>query len=184
MSAAAVNRPSLKLALAALASLALLLAVPAGKARADGPRTPFVVARGTSLYGLPWRIRMGIEPSRQVILRFTIGDDECGCGYFSSFPLPVPAAFTFQANSGSGIDAFPEADTSGYAGFRVKRLVATMSDGSALEVDTQVAPPGLRKRFPWLRGLRFFDLFYPQEVEPTAISAYGRDGHLLERQPA
>jgi hypothetical protein len=58
-----------------------------------------------------------------------------------------------------------------------------MNDGSSLEIETQKAPAGLRERFPWLRGLVFFDQFYPADVEPESISAYGRDGRLLSRQP-
>ena len=174
----------------ATALLALTLIGPA-LAAADGPRTPFVVARGKSLYGVPWRIKMGEEPSygkglpRYANLIFSIGTpNERNEGYGSSFPLPVPRAFTFSANSGSEVDAFPEADTSGFASRRVVKLVATMSDGPPLTFETQLAPTALSNRFHWLRRVRFFDQFYPAEIEPTEISAYDRAGRLLDRQPA
>jgi hypothetical protein len=63
-------------------------------------------------------------------------------------------------------------------------LVATMSEGPPLTFETQLAPAALRKRFHWLRGVRFFDQFYPAGIEPTEISAYDRAGQLLDRQPA
>jgi hypothetical protein len=175
----------------AAALLALTLIGP-GTAAGDGPHTPYVVARGKSLYGVPWRIRMGEEPSygkgspRYADLFFSIGKhgESNGAGYFSSFPLPLPRAFTFHANSGSDLDAFPESDTSGFAGRRVAKLVATMSVGPPLTFETQLASASLSKRFHWLRRVRFFDQFYPAEVEPTEISAYTRAGRLLDRQPA
>jgi hypothetical protein len=173
--------------------LALLL--PA-VATADGPRTPFVVAHGKSLYGVAWRIRMGEETHRLVTpegrlgpkireatLWFSIGDPpESGAGYFSSFSLPIPRGFVFHANQGSDVDDFPESDTSGFANRRVAKLVATMSDGSSLTFETQVPPKRLSNRHHWLRRLRFFDQFYPADIEPTSISAYDRAGELLERQ--
>jgi hypothetical protein len=183
----------IKRAAALAGALALLL--PA-TTTADGPRTPFVVAHGKSLYGVPWRIRMGEEahrlppsagnPGREVrtaTLWFSIGDpSENESGYFSSFPIPILRSFVFHANRGSGVDDFPESDTSGYANRRVERLVATMSDGSSLTFETQVPPERLSDRHHWLRRLRFFDQFYPADIEPTSIAAYDRAGDLLERQ--
>jgi hypothetical protein len=176
---------------------ALVLALAAA-AIADGPRTPFVVAHGKSLYGVQWRVRMGEEASRligpdgepgrrarQATLWFSIGDpSESEAGYFSSFPLPVPRSFVFHANKGSEVDEFPESDASGYANRRVAKLVASMSDGTSLTFATQLPPKRLSDRRHWLRRLRFFDQFYPAEVEPVSIAAYDRAGNLLERQPA
>jgi hypothetical protein len=176
---------------AAAAFLALALSGP-GMAAADGLHTPYLVARGKSLYDVPWRIKMGEEPSygkglpRHATLYFSLGRraEENEAGYYSSFPLPISRAFVFHANSGSDIDSFPESDTSGYASWRAVKMVATMSEGPSLTFETQVAPIALRKRFPWLRSLRFFDQFYPAGIEPTEISAYDRAGRLLDRQPA
>lgn len=176
--------------LAALLALATALG-GAAPAAADGPSTPFLVAHGTSPHGMPWRIRMGEErfggpQPVQATLWFSLGrPGECEeCGYFSTFPLPVPRSYAFHFVPGSDLGTHSEADVSGTAGTRVARLVATMSDGSALEIETQLAPSALRDRFRWLRRLRFFDAFFPEGSEPVAISAYGRDGHLLDRQPA
>ncbi len=171
--------------------IALLLFGP-GTATADGPRTPYVVAKGKSLYGLPWRIRMGEEPAygnglpRYANLYFSLGKrgESNEAGSFSSFPLPIPRTFTFHATSGSDIDSFPESDTSGFANRRAVKLVATMSEGPPLTFETQLAPTSLSNRFRWLRRVRFFDQFYPAGIELTEISAYTRAGRLLDRQPA
>lgn len=110
-------------------------------------------------------------------------DERNGFGYSSGMSLPIPHAFIFHATSGDGVYPELEGDVSGIARPRAVRLVAKMSDGSRIEIETQRPPTKLRQRFPWLRGLTFFDQFYPADVEPLAITAYGRDGRLLSRQP-
>ncbi len=174
------------------ALLALVLFGGPGTAAADGPKTPYVVAKGKSLYGVPWRIRMGEEPSygrglpRYANLYFSLGrpSEKNEAGLYSSFPLPLSPAFVFHATSGSDIDSFPESDSCGFASRRAVKLIATMSDGTSLTFETQLAPTALSNRFHWLRRVRFFDQFYPAGVEPTEISAYDRGGRLLDRQPA
>jgi hypothetical protein len=175
----------------AIAGLALFSAPAGSSACACGPSARFVVAKGTSPNGAPWRIKADEEKGtrfspRNALLEFSTGspDEYNGAGYFSSFGLPIPRGFVFHANSGSGVYPELEGDVSGYARPRAVRLVAKMSAGPPIEIETQRAPERLRERFPWLRGLVFFDQFYAAEIEPVAITAYGRDGRVLSRQPA
>jgi hypothetical protein len=173
----------------ALACIAVLArAWSATPARADGPRTPFVVARGHSLHGVPWQVRFGEErghPDRATFL-FSIGDAaerrHNESGFYSSIPLPLPPAFPFAATFGSGLDRFPEADMSGTTGPRVASLVLKMADGSNYEAELLRAPERLLGRFPALARFRFFDLFFPESAEPVLISAYARGGVLLKRE--
>jgi hypothetical protein len=169
--------------------LAATVLMTAG-ARADGPRTRSVVARGSSLYGAPWQIRFGEErgyggePDYATFL-FTVGDkaerDECGgCGFYSSIPLPLPRRFTFDGTFGSEFDRYPEGDIAGTAGPLVARLTVKMADGSEIEAELQRAPKRLLAHHPRLGRFRFFDLFFPITSEPASISAYGRQGKLLE----
>jgi hypothetical protein len=165
------------------------MAAPAAKARADGPRTPFVVVRGHSLFGAPWRIRFGEErgygrePDYATFL-FSVGDSterkEHDGGFYASIPLPLPRVFTFDAIFGSEFDGFAEADLAGTAGPRVARIAVKMSDGSALEADLLRAPSRLLERHPRLSRFRFFDLFFPIDDEPVSVSAYDHAGKLLE----
>jgi hypothetical protein len=168
-----------------------LLLAPAGSSACGcGPNARFVVAHGTSPNGAPWQIKADQRPAstyspRSVEFEFISGDpdERNGFGYSSSMTLPIPPAFVFHATSGSGVYPEKEGDVSGIARPRAARLVAKMSDGSTIEIETKQPPAKLRQRFPWLRGLVFFDQFYPPDIEPLAITAYGRDGHLLSRQP-
>jgi len=111
---------------------------------------------------------------------FSVGEGEGG-GYFTSLPRPVPRAFVLTASGGSGLDEFPEADLSGIAAGRVARLEVKMADGQVLETEPARAPDRFRGRFPWLRGLRFYDVFFPDSQEPAEITALDRHGRVLER---
>jgi hypothetical protein len=167
------------------------LALPVPGARADGPRTPFVVARGHSLFGAPWRVRFGEEqrdgpePDYATFL-FSVGTstevDEYEGGYYSSIPVPLRRSFTFDAIFGSDFDRFTEADLAGTAGSQVARLVVKMADGSTPEAELLPAPARLVKSHPRLSRFRFFDLFFPAAAEPVSISVYNRAGKLLQRR--
>jgi hypothetical protein len=176
-----------------LAVLVLAATVwPATGARADGPRTRTVVARGNSLYGAPWQIRFGEEPGYggepdYATFRFMVGDkaerEECdGCGFYSSIPLPLPRNFTFDGILGGEFDRYPEGDMAGTAGPLVSRLAMKMADGSEVEAELLRAPSRVLARYPRLVRFRFFDLFYPDTAEPVSITAYGRNGNLLEKR--
>jgi hypothetical protein len=174
-----------------LVGLILALALPATAARADGPRTPIGVAHGHSLYGAPWSIRCGEEPRigaepDYLTCLFTIGSEaeraENGGGYYSSIPLPLSRAFTFDGIFGGDFDSFPESDFSGTAGPLVARLALKMVDGSVLEAEPIRAPSRVLAHHPRLGRFRFFDLFFPDTADPVSISAYGRKGRLLEKR--
>jgi len=179
--------------LTALVGLILALALPATAARADGPRTPIAVAHGHSLYGAPWSIRCGEEPRSRpepdyLTCLFSVGteaerEEDYGGGYYSSIPLPLPRAFPFNGIFGSDFDSFPESDFSGTAGPLVARLTMKMADGSVLEAELLRAPSRVLAYHPRLGRFRFFDLFFPDAAEPVSISAYGRQGQLLEKHP-
>jgi hypothetical protein len=143
-----------------------------------------VVAHGKSLYRIPWRIRAipeGTKEEPQASIGFSIG--RCGeysdAGYFVGFPLPVPSAFVFSADTGVGVDAFPEGDLSGITKRRVTKLVVAMSEGEPLTIHPELAPRRLWKRLGWLRGLRFYDQFFQAGPVPREVTAFDRSGHVL-----
>ena len=186
----ALNLPGLRAALVVV-SLAVLT-LPVATARADGPRTPFVVARGHSLFGAPWRVRFGEERTPgprpdYATFYFSVGPaeerKEHEGGFFESIPVPVLRSFTFDAVFGGEFDNFPEADVAGTAGPLVARVTVQMADGSVVEAVPLRAPSRLLEGHPRLAHFRFFDIFFPNSADPTSIAAYDRAGKLLERQP-
>ena len=175
------------LLLAAAALTAILL--PGGaSACACGEFRGVVVAHGKSLYGVPWRIKAAPLPPRTktsppgIRVHFSIGTADSGIGYFASLPRKLPPELVFTATKGSGIDDYPESDLSGVTQGRVVELVVKMSDGQFLTVHPALAPPETRERFPWLRGLRFFDAFFPSSQEPLKVTAFDRAGRVLARE--
>lgn len=145
-----------------------------------------VVAHGKSLYGVPWRIKAALSPPsttrpRAIEVHFSIGGPDGTVGYFTALPRRLPSAFVFTAITGSDIVDYPESDLSGVTRAKVTELVVKMSDGELLTVRPSPAPTEIRKRFPWLRGLRFFDVFFPADQRPRVVTALDRDGDVLAR---
>jgi hypothetical protein len=159
---------------------------------ACGELNGVVMAHGSSLYGVPWRIKAALltptstTSSRYLDVQFSIGPTEgyTGVGYFADLPLPLRPAFVFTATSGSEIDQYPEGDLSGVTNHNVTKLVVGMSEGDPLTVYPSFAPPEVRKRFPWLRAARVFDVFFPSSVRARVVTAYDRNENVLARRKA
>lgn len=95
--------------------------------------------------------------------------------------MPLPYPFTFSAGSGSAIDEFPEGFLSGETAARVAELQVRMSNGEVLTVEPHFAPGTIRQRFAWLKGTRFFALFFPSTEKPRLVTAFDRGGHGIGR---
>jgi hypothetical protein len=54
-----------------------------------------------------------------------------------------------------------------------------MSDGTKLSIAPQPAPDRLRRRYAWLRGLRFFDQFFVEGAATMRATAYDALGNPL-----
>jgi hypothetical protein len=171
-----------------LAALPVALGLWMASAASACPCTEFcgrVVAHGSSLYGVPWRVTastrhvVGTGPTAE--LEFSI--HACGeyseAGYGVSFRLPAPKWPFVLSVAGSELDDHPEADLSGFTSNRVLRMDLRMSDGTTIETAPRTAPPRLFSRLPWLRRLRFFDQFFPAGIRPVAATVYGRGGREL-----
>ena len=179
-----MSLPRLSL-LAALAATAAILAPGGASACGCGEFRGVVVAHGSSLYGVPWRIKAILPrdagPGR-AMFEFTIGDpEESEGGYFTDLPRPIPRGLALTALRGSGFDDFPEADLSGIAAGRVALVRVEMEDGQTVEVEPARAPERLGDRFHWLRALRFYDAFFPDSQEPVRVTALDSNGQEVER---
>jgi hypothetical protein len=149
-----------------------------------------VVAKGESLYGVPWRIKAALARSRglrgagdrtlEVHFSHGLEDDYTGTGYFTGLTLPLHPELVITATFG-GIDEPPESDISGVTRRHVWALTIEMNGGESLSVQPTLAPSPLLKRFKWLRGVRFYDVFFPADQEPKMITALDRDGNVLAR---
>lgn len=148
-----------------------------------------VVAHGSSLYGVPWRITAATRPqpsmgSPTAELNFSVHacGESSGSGYSQGFSLPVTREPFFSADSGAEIDAYAEGDLSGTTSRGIVRLALKMSDGSTLFAHPQLAPRRLLPSLPWLRRLRFFDQFFDAGSRPQEVIAFDRAGEILGRR--
>jgi hypothetical protein len=160
--------------LAGLATIACLCAGPGG-----GP----VVASGTSPGGVPWTIHASRDGAHQLTFEFAFASPGYeDAGYFASLPSPVPHAFALNATAGSDLDPAGEADVSGIAARRVVRVRITMADGTTINTRPTLAPTAVSRHRPWLRPLRFFDVFLPNAaVEPTQAVAFDARNRVVAK---
>jgi hypothetical protein len=170
--------------------LAGLLAPGSAGACACGELRGPVVARGTSPAGALWWVRAARpEPQypggRSVTFEFSygLGDEPDGTGGFTSLPLALRGQPFVSAIRGGEVGPYAEDDVSGVVQGRTTQLVIRFSAGAPLTLEPQPPSLTLRHRFPWLRGFRFFDAFYPEGLEPTRVDAYDRDGTRLAGEP-
>jgi hypothetical protein len=54
-----------------------------------------------------------------------------------------------------------------------------MPGGEPVTIVPQLASPKVRKRFPVLCGLRFFDIYLSANAEPEIVTAVNQAGHVL-----
>jgi hypothetical protein len=159
----------------AVAAVAIACVVPAS-AGAGGRAV--TVAHGVSPEGVPWHIEAKRWHS-SAYLHFDFDPPAYSdVGWGASFPLPAPHLFLY-ADTAADISPYAEGDLGGVTARRVRQLEARMSDGSSLTFTPSRAPERIRARRPWLRPLRFFDVFYPSSARPKVLRAFDADGNRL-----
>ncbi len=147
-----------------------------------------VVAHGSSLYGVPWRITAATrhQPSSAAsTAELNFSTHACGeyseSGYSTGFRLPFTRDAFFSADTGTQIDSHPEGDLSGVTSRGIVKLALKMSDGSTLSIYPRLAPRRLWRTLPWLRRLRFFDQYFQAGAKPQEVIAFDREGGVVGR---
>jgi hypothetical protein len=152
--------------------------LPAG----PGKRHKYLVASGTSLHGVSWRItaqRTGRGDGQYVNVEFrTIGYPESGFGAALPWPVRVPPSF-FDAIGGSYTDPAPESDLAGFTGKRVALITVNMETGQTVNITPQPASQKLRSRICWMRRMRFFDTYFEGSPAPVRATAFDAAGQTL-----
>lgn len=165
--------------------VALLLLTGGASACGCGEYRGVVVAHGTSPNGMWWRIKAtrlrhkGQED--RLLVHFFYGEPEEEGGYFDEWPLPVPPTLVLSADSGGGSEEEPDGGISGFTIAKAVELQVEMNDGEVLVVKPELPPLSIRRRFGWLHGLRFFEVFYPPPEKPKMVTALGENGRVLGR---
>jgi hypothetical protein len=178
------NPSSLSIALVLLLAMGLLVLHPGGASACGcGEFKGPVVARGVSPDGIRWQINASYLPhSTEDKPYLDVGFTMDAIPYGGGGAMIVPLAFSgVAAHAESQIERTSEGDLSGIADRPVVELKMKMGNGRVLTVKPTLAPARLRKRFFWLRGVRFFDFFFPAPGKPRLLTAFDRDGHMLGR---
>lgn len=69
----------------------------------------------------------------------------------------------------------------GATGARVRTAVVRMSKGKALRIHPKLPTQQLRKRFVWLRNMRYFVYFYPAGRRAKAVTLLSGNGQVIEK---
>lgn len=146
--------------------------------------------------GRPWRIHASIEKIEKNdrcsywFLKVEFSPQGVGPGsWIEGWGIPagghLPATATIDAHEEEGGGSI-----GGVVGSRVRSVVLTFSSGRRIVVHPNDPSKGLRKRFVWLRGLRYFLRFYPagEHVKTAKLldanrrlifTAHNREGDLV-----
>jgi hypothetical protein len=148
------------------------------------------IAKGQSPGGIPWTLTGSIgrdgRTCKAWLLRIEFRPDRKPYsvpweGELS--PSPMPGSFSWGwgipagghlANSFTinGRDEYEGSERvfAGVAGARVKSIVLTMNNGQHMTIRPLLPAPELRRRFVWLRNLRYFVRYYPLESHVRLVT--------------
>ena len=165
---------------------ALLVLAPAAAANCIEPhRVP--IASGASPNGLPWTVEGSIRNNGNSCREWLFGMDfELGGVGSWSWSTGIPPGghlregFEVEASDHLQEDGSTRV-FSGSVSSEVAKVVATLSNNRHLTFQPRSPSAQLRRRFTWLRNVRYFVTFYPPEAFVTGVSTFSASGQLLYR---
>jgi hypothetical protein len=118
-----------------------------------------------------WFLEMDIRPN---------GTPRGSWAWGWSIPAGSHLSDRFTINAGD-----EPADSSrtfyGVVGARVRALGLRTTRGKLLMLHPKLPPPGLRRRFVWLRNLRYFVRFYPRGERVRVARLLDSHGRLIAK---
>lgn len=171
-----------------LLTVVAALLVPAPSAIAECIKPDSVpIASGTSPNGLPWRVEASIRNNGNSCREWLFGMDfELADAAYWGWGTGIPAGGHLR--SGFEIDASDDLQRdgttrvfSGSVGGEVAKVMATLSNNKHLTFQPKSPPVHLRRKFTWLKNVRYFVTYYPPDAFVTGISTFNASGQLLYR---
>lgn len=120
----------------------------------------------------------GTPQPRYAETEWFIGDRGHEYGDIEGVPVPVPHSFVLSADIAAG-GGSGGVELYGTTRANAASLIARMPDGDPVTIVPQLASLKVRKRFPVLRGLRFFDTYLSANAGPEVVTALNTAGHVL-----
>lgn len=145
------------------------------------------IATGQSPDGSPWAVMGWIRQNGGSCKAWLFGVEFTLAGrtpdtFSSGWGIPpgghLPRGFTF---SGHDRNEGTERVFAGAAGVHVKSLLLTMSNRRQITIYPLLPTPTLRKRFVWLRNLRYFVQFYPTGLHIRLVTARNSKGRIVAK---
>jgi hypothetical protein len=180
---------------AALCFVLAVLAVSAGAVSdqvsggaCSAGRNEVSVASGRSPKRALWKVAASIRRNQScrtsLEMAFTTKARDHGRVRWSTV-RPLPAAghvqgLTIDATDLQRISDY-EGEFAGYTGAKAVTVVARMDSGRSVSARPQELRSALRKRFVWLRGLRYFVQFHSPSVRVKRVTLYDADGKVIYR---
>jgi hypothetical protein len=124
------------------------------------------IANGVGPSGAPWSIVASVENQddcQSWLVRMDFRPTNVSRGSWKG-AWAIPAQGSLSGRFGiSAQDELVDGGRviSGIVGAKARNVTLTMDTGERLIVHPKLPPRALRKRFVWLRGLRYFIRFYP-----------------------
>jgi hypothetical protein len=145
------------------------------------------VASGPTPGGDTWHLSASIRKNGTCAggWLFAVNVDLPQIGHWSSATgIPVGGHtaryFNISAADEASFDG-SEHTFAGYTGREATKVLATMADGTRIEIHPRFPPQKLRRQFVWLRSFRYFVRYYPPETQVSYVSLFDRAGTLLYR---
>jgi hypothetical protein len=165
---------------------ALLVLAPSATATCIKPHS-VPIASGTSPNGLPWTVEGSIRNNGNNCREWLFGMDfELTGATHWSWGTGIPAGGHLRG--GFEIDASDNLQEdgisrifSGSVGGEVAKVMATLSNNKHLTFSPRSPSAQLRRKFSWLRNVRYFVTYYPPEAFVTGVSTFSASGQLLYR---
>ena len=153
--------------------LAVWLAIAGAAMACGGTISGPIVARG-HIPGQSWDQRACLAGHRRLEVEFDLPQPGYDDGGGMLLPLPSRAQSLTIDAPGVGIGIRHESDIDGVTFSTINQLRLTFAHGPTVTISTRPAPAKLRRRYPYLRHLRFFTVWFAgRRGIPTLVCGIG-----------
>lgn len=143
-----------------------------------------LIARGHSPAGAPWTVTGTIRNTGGCKywlfgMEFVPAGKSAG-SWRGAWAIPPRSRLSDRFTIGAW-DEFEESERafSGVSGARIRTVVVTTSNGERLTIHPKLPPDRLRRRFVWLRNVRYFMRYYPTGQHAKVARLFDSHGKLI-----
>jgi hypothetical protein len=165
---------------------ALLIVAPSAAANCIKPHS-VPIASGVSPSGSPWEVEGSIRNNGNSCREWLFGMDfeltgATNWSWGTGIPVGGHLRGEFEVEASDNLQEDGTTRVfSGSVGGEVAKVMATLSNNRHLTFQPKAPSTQLRRKFTWLRNVRYFVTYYPPEAFVTGVSTFSASGQLLYR---